>query len=191
HARDAAGNVTAAPSVNVTLDNAVVRSPIAAWAFDESNGSVAIDATGHGHNGSIVGALRTAGGHSGGALSFDGNDDVVNVPDAPALDLSGAMTLAAWIRPDSIPITWSAIMQKAPSIYFLDASSNIGRPAAGFTSVSTGCCSDAFGPAPLTPGVWTHLAASYDGAQVRLYIDGAHVGSGAAGGARAGHQRSA
>ncbi|MEW5849266.1 MAG: LamG-like jellyroll fold domain-containing protein [Myxococcota bacterium] len=36
---------------------------------------------------------------AGGALFFDGNDDVVEVPDAPGLDGTDELTVAAWVRP--------------------------------------------------------------------------------------------
>jgi hypothetical protein len=172
-ARDAAGNTSLAPTVTVTLDNAVLRFPVAAWAFDETVGSLALDASGNGHDGTLGGgALRTFAGHSAGAIVFDGNDDVVVVPDAPALDLSSAMTLAAWVRPDEVPFDWSAVLQKDPAVYFLDAAGPFGGPVAG-VEANGGCCSNATGPSQLAVGVWTHLAATYDGAQVRLYVDGA------------------
>ncbi len=175
-ARDADGKTALAPDVGVVLDNAVLRAPVAAWAFDETAGTVATDASGNGHDGSIAGAQRTPSGHSGGALVFDGSGDVVTVPDAGALDLASAMTLAAWVRPEAIPSYWSAVLQKDPSVYHLHASSPSGRPASGVTA-SAGCCSNVIGPAPLAVGTWSHLASTYDGSQARLYVNGALVAS--------------
>ena len=45
------------------------------------------DATGRGHTGTISGATRTTTGKTGRALSFDGINDSVSVPDANDLDL--------------------------------------------------------------------------------------------------------
>ena len=35
----------------------------------------------------------------GGALTFDGVNDLITVPDANSLDLTNGMTLEAWVRP--------------------------------------------------------------------------------------------
>ena len=43
------------------------------WKFDDGSGSTATDSSGHGHDGTVVGATWTADG-----LSFDGTDDYVD-----------------------------------------------------------------------------------------------------------------
>jgi concanavalin A-like lectin/glucanase superfamily protein len=35
----------------------------------------------------------------------------------------------------------------------------------------------AYGPTPLTAGTWTHLATTYDGTVLRLYVNGIQVSS--------------
>ena len=43
---------------------------------------------------------RVNNGRFGRALSFEGNDDIVKVPDDPSLHLGDGMTLEAWVKPD-------------------------------------------------------------------------------------------
>ena len=43
-----------------------------------------------------------AQGRFGGALTFDGTNDFVSVPDANSLDLTTAMTLEAWVSPNAV-----------------------------------------------------------------------------------------
>jgi len=46
------------------------------WKLDENSGVSAVDSSGYGNNGILVGATWT-GGKSGSALDFDGVDDYV------------------------------------------------------------------------------------------------------------------
>ena len=51
-------------------------------------------------------------GKYGGALTFDGVNDIVNVPDATSLDLTTAMTLEAWVRPTALGNDWRTVLLK-------------------------------------------------------------------------------
>lgn len=81
------------------------------WRLDETSGTVAHDASGNGHNGTLVGDPMWAHGKIGGALDFDGNDDLVELG---KFDVVGpGITLAGWIRPDSFTINDGRIITKA------------------------------------------------------------------------------
>src|SRR6185436_11503679 len=54
-------------------------------------------------------------------------------------------------------------------------SSNNALPAVG--GIFGGAKKNAFGTAPLTVNAWSHLAATYDGAMLRLYVNGTQVAS--------------
>src|SRR5688572_1382100 len=73
--------------------------PIAAYSFDEGAGLVAADSSGNSHSGTLSGATWSTAGKYGGALSFDGVNDMLNVADAALLDLTTGMTVEAWVRP--------------------------------------------------------------------------------------------
>jgi hypothetical protein len=86
------------------------EDPIAAYSFDEGSGEVAEDAYGN-HDGTIEGA-DWVGGKFGGALRFDAEaEDIVSVPDADDLQLSGSFTLEAWVRP-SVSQYWMPVLTK-------------------------------------------------------------------------------
>ena len=110
-ARDAAGNQTTTPAVAVTVSNAAPTGLVAAYAFNEGTGTTTADATGTGHLGTLTGAVWTAAGKNGSALSFDGVNDWVTVNDANDLDLTNGMTLEAWVRPTALS-GWNSVVMK-------------------------------------------------------------------------------
>jgi len=150
------------------------QAPIAAYGFDEGTGSVAIDASGNGNDGNISGAVRVAG-RFGWALSLNGVNDLVLVNDTSLLRLTTAMTLEAWVWPGATASGMQGLVDKADS-YFLAAALSAGNgPAAGGTFGGRLVAVEA--ASPLLTGQWVHLAATYDGSSVVLYINGLFAAS--------------
>jgi hypothetical protein len=155
---------------------------VAAYGFDEASGTTALDASGSGNPGTISGATRVTG-RAGGALSFDGVNDWVTVADAASLDLTTGMTLEAWVNPTQLNGLWRTVLLKETGggmAYALYAGDDAGRPSGHVWSTSE---LDAHGPAALPLDTWSHVAMTYDGATVRLYVGGTQVATRAATGA--------
>jgi len=79
--------------------------------FDDGTGSaIAEDATGNGHDGTLVNMdpdTDWVSGHAGLALDFDGTDDYVNVPDDEALDFgTGDFSVTVWFFKRSATAAW-------------------------------------------------------------------------------------
>ena len=69
------------------------------------------------NDGSVSGAAWVTGDRS---LSFDGTDDSVNCGSDDTLDLSGPLTVSAWVCPDStLPGGEVGVVGKDFSSYFL------------------------------------------------------------------------
>lgn len=159
---------------------------IAHWKMDEGEGQITEDASGHGCQ-ARLGALAViestdpewVGGRKvfTAALSFDG-DDFVEVRNAPVLEPE-AITVEAWARacqlsPNGYLVSKGA--QEIISSYCLTTGESSGLTFRVFDGQQVYASPDA-GP-EVWNGGWHHVAGTYDGQTVRLFVDGEEVGSG-------------
>jgi hypothetical protein len=107
----------------------------------------------------------------------------VSVPDSDSLDLTTGMTLEAWVRPTATGRAWrSAILKERASglSYGLFANDERGR-ASGRVRIKSEYGTQ--GGDGLLLNRWSHLAATYDGSVLRVYVNGALESSRTVGGA--------
>jgi chitodextrinase len=175
-ATDAAGNLSAwSTIVTVTTPARDTTGLVASYGFDEGSGTAIRDASGQNNNGAASGTTWTTG-KFGSALVFNGTSAQVTIPDAPSLRLTTAMSLEAWIFPTTAPTGWRAIVDKNVDGYYLMASTDNGnRPSIGGTWATGN--QNTFGPSVLPVNTWTHLASTFDGSVVRLFVNGVQVAS--------------
>jgi Concanavalin A-like lectin/glucanases superfamily/Bacterial Ig-like domain/Bacterial Ig domain len=177
-ARDGGGN-TATATANVTVSNTSV-SPTglrASYALNETSGSTVADWSGNGNNGTTSGSTWIAG-QFGNAASFDGSNDRINLPATLGTFYNGGFTLEAWVRKSTtkkdvmVLGSWVAAQGGGPMIWVdhADGRYYLTLGTGGFATYLDS------GRAPAI-GQWQHIAATYDGATARFYIDGAQVAS--------------
>jgi hypothetical protein len=172
------GTLSSAP-VTVTINITAAGPPVglvAAYSFEEASGTTVVDRSGTGNTGALSGgATRTLTGRYGQGLALDGVNDRMDVADSASLDLTTAMTLEAWVYPTALS-GWRTVMMKEAAgglAYALYAHDNAPRPAA---YVNMGGADIAVpGTAQLALNAWTHLALTYDGTSLRLYVNGTLV----------------
>ena len=181
-AEDARGNLGGYSSVVSATTSAVSSGLVGAWGFNEDAGATASDVSGFANNGLLGATTWTTQGKYGAGLAFDGTSSQIAVPGSASLDLTSAMTLEAWVNPSTAATDWRSILAKNTDRYYLMASSDPqGMPAVGGTFGSGNL--NVFGPQLLPLNAWRHVAATFDGASLRLYVNGASVASTAQSGA--------
>ena len=146
---------------------------VASYSFEEGTGTTTSDASGNNNTGTLSNATWTTSGKSGKALSFNGTNSIVNIPDAASLNLTSAMTLEAWVYPTAADNVWRTVLMKEVAgelAYALYANEDVDVPAA---YVRVGATSRRVGGAGALPlNAWTHLAATYTSGSLRIYVNG-------------------
>lgn len=167
--------------------------PVAAdWHLDECTlgiaGSTVADSGANGHDGTSVGGLDVENnGQLCSAAAFDGLSAYVSVPDSPQLDFTEGISIAVWVRHNASALkNWEAILAKGDSAYRLHLNGGCEIPDAlpgntshGFTlGLNAGCAAaDLNSNIVPTPGVWYHVAATYDRSVMNIYVNGTLINS--------------
>ncbi len=155
------------------------KSLVGYWSFDEGTGTIAYDLSGNGNNGTLYNFNWTAtsgwvDGKVGKALSFDGVDDYVALPNSSVLNPSNAITVIAWVKSSNssyYPGWWQVVSNYNAYILGTSGYNNINmcfitvKPSQG--SWGYGNCSNIPDPAN-----WHFFAGLDDGSQERFYVDG-------------------
>ena len=171
------GMATIADQVEITIAEAGagMTGLVALWTLDETAGAIAHDTAGT-NDGVLKGnpAWLPDGGRVGGALVFDGAGDYVDCGKHPAFDLTGQITVAAWIKVGAFDKAWQAIVTKGDSSWRIqrDSTRNGIEFACTGLSVSGTSWGNIVGDINVNDGQWHHVAGVYDGAAMYLYVDG-------------------
>lgn len=134
--------------------------------FENGSGGVVSDISGHGNDGTIEGSVEWGAGVQGGAIHFDGQSHVT-VPNAePLSSLSHPMSVGAWVNPDILG-GWRVIIEMDGG-----AGWKFGFQDPDHLVWTTYHIKDFSAADPIELGVWTHVAATWDGSEAVVYVNG-------------------
>lgn len=148
---------------------------MAIYHFDENSGTSTQDSSGNDNKGTLENGAGWVIGKSGSGVYFDGADDDITVNSNPSLNPSQYLTIEQWVKADDpanpsnhytvqrASGTWGTFLSPNQIQFYVDTSVTVGG---AWRSVS----------GTLTTG-WHHVLGTYDGAYLRLYIDGSQVNS--------------
>jgi Concanavalin A-like lectin/glucanases superfamily len=158
----------------------ITSNLIAHWPLDETGAAATFPdligtATGTRSNGT---AWLNPGKVGAGAASFQPSGAFGITTDIAALAGAAQLSVTAWVRMTTLTGFIALVSQEnysggftntAFNLYWDGTSLRYGLTSNGTTFV------EAFG-GTLPVGTWAHVAGTYDGANIRVYIDGALVG---------------
>ena len=169
-------------SLMLTIAKAADKSLILYLPLDEGQGSTATDASYYQNQGEIIGSAAWVQGKIGMALEIVSNSHVV-LPEIPEYDVTGEVTLMAWIRTAGVT-TWARLIDKSQwqtSGYDLVLNQGTQVPMLEFFVNNT--TSQVMGTTRVDDNEWHFITGTFGNQTLRIYVDGIQEGEvGSAGG---------
>ncbi len=149
---------------------------MALWRLDDGTGTQAVDASPNGNDGTFMGDPEWVEGVHGTALMFDGDGDYVDFGSGSVFDITEQITLALWVNANDMGNSqhnmWLGKGDNAYAIkhqsgnnvefFIYDGDWNSINYATGLEDLG---------------GEWHHMAGTFDGEELLLYVDGEAVQS--------------
>jgi chitodextrinase len=157
--------------------DSAVAGLVAAYSFSEGSGTTVADASGNGNTGTIVNATWTSSGKYGNALAFNGSTSYVDVGNSASLQLTGSMTLEAWINAAANPPDDGQIIAKSDDSAGWQFKTSpdtgpqtFGAKVSGTSSTGT----QRYSSLTRSLNTWYHVASVYNPAAgtLDIYVNG-------------------
>jgi hypothetical protein len=146
------------------------------WKLDETTGRVAADASGNGNYGNLVGNPVWTSGVAIGALQLN-SSSYVQVPDSPLLRVEGAgISFGAWYYQNSAASGY-LLGKTAYMLYIHQGAQHYLVVNMTTGGVTRSLWASVPGGIARYENTWVHVFITYDGAAIRVYVNGDQVAS--------------
>ncbi|HVK09195.1 MAG TPA: LamG domain-containing protein, partial [Gemmataceae bacterium] len=182
-----AGNTVSGNYIGANALGTGTPAPAGATSWWQAEGDAA-DVVGS-NSGTLLNGATFAAGRNGQAFQFDGFDDRVTVPDSPQLNFANQLTFESWVYQTDASQSgnsWNSqvIVARMPGSlsagYWFGLTGYPGGPG-GKPSLSVVTTNNGWvnvtGPSAIPLNTWTHLAGTYDGTNLQMYVNGSQVAS--------------
>ena len=112
-------------------------------------------------------ATITTNGDNNNCLKFDGTDDYVDCGNDASLNITDAITIEAWVKPNTITDTSEIVSRGIDCSYQLQIINDDVRWKTRADSSVESIANNV-----LNVGEWAHLVGTYDGSEQKIYING-------------------
>jgi hypothetical protein len=131
--------------------------------------SLIYDFSGNGNNGTVSGATVNSSGKFGGAYSFNGVSQYIDVGDKSNLEGTPQITISAWINPSSVASGYKTIVSKEGVFFFRKTASGAKMESIKFTGLTPAILTS---NADLVANKWQHVVMTYNGTALAFYYNG-------------------
>jgi len=150
---------------------------VAHWKLDDGSGTIAVDSSGNGNDGTFVGEPQWVAGKLGGALDFDGNSEYVDCGNDEIFGITDAFSLTIWINWRTPTVTWQTVIAKGDNTWRIARGGDTQTMDFGFDDGTRGwAAARTASDCPLNE--WHHVAATIDKIEgAKIYLDGVLEGT--------------
>jgi hypothetical protein len=151
-------------------------APLGAYGFNENTGTTTGDSSGNGLTGTLQGATWNGSGRYGKAISFDGASSFVDLGNAASFQMTGSMTVSAWVCPTAHPADDGQILAKSDDSigWQLKTTPDTGVRTFGIAISNGSARTQRYSKTVYTLNTWYHVAGVYNAAAQTLdiYVNG-------------------